>query len=91
MELDPSHLPARENLAGILASQGRFVDSEHHYRLAIEQDPEDAETRYLLAVVLAARADIDSALDQLERALQLKPDFERAIILRDELEARRQP
>ena len=89
LELDPEHLPARENLAGVLASVGRLRDSEQHYRVAIAQSPRDADTRLLLARVLAASDQIEAAMEQVEAALQLRPGMNDAIILRGELEARR--
>jgi ferredoxin-type protein NapH len=90
LQLDPKHLPARENLAGILATVGRLQESERHFRVAVAQSPRDADTRLLLARVLAASDQIAAALEQVKVALELRPGMNDAIILRDELEARRQ-
>ena len=69
----------------------RFAESEEHYLIAIQQSPDDAETRFLLARVLAAQGNLDRAIEQLAKALQVNPGMQKAIIMRGELEARRQP
>jgi polyferredoxin/Flp pilus assembly protein TadD len=71
--LDPKHLPARENLAGLLAVSGRYEESVSHYQLAISQSPSDATTRVLLGQVLIQLGRLEEAAEQAEAALRLEP------------------
>ena len=87
LALSPTHLAARENLAGVLASIGRFRESAMHYRVAVEQSPNDAETRLLLARVLLGLGDHEGALAELDRCLDLDPGHREAIILHGTFEA----
>lgn len=87
--LDPENLPARENLAGLLASMGRYEESVGHYRLAIEQSSDDADTHYLLARALLGLGDGEGAQQALQECLRLEPEHEEAIILRSSLETQR--
>ncbi len=78
----PKNLEARENLAGMLASTGRFEESIEHYRLAIEQSPDDADTHFLLARAYAGLGDLEAARESLLECLSLEPGHREAIILR---------
>ena len=88
MELRPDHVPARENLAGLLASLGRFEESVAHYRAALRLSPEDADTHYLLARALLGVGDRQAALQALADCLALEPTHNEAIILRSSLDSR---
>ncbi len=85
LELAPQHLEARENLAGMLASMGRFAESSVQYRLALEQNPADPVTRFLLAKTLIATGRTAEARRELDEALRLDPTLEAARALRAEL------
>ncbi len=78
LDVNADYLPARENLAGVLASTGRFRESIDHYRRAIEQSPSDPETRFLAARVYAELGDWDRAEGQLQEALRLNSGFQAA-------------
>ena len=86
LALDPAHLQARENLAGMLASSGRFEESVGHYQKALEQSPEDPATRFLLARALAALDRRTEARHELERVLALEPGHREAGALLKALE-----
>ena len=74
LELDPKNVPAQENLAGMLASVGRFEESVVLFRSALERRPEDLETRLLLARALAASGEQDEALMEVREILRLDPN-----------------
>jgi tetratricopeptide (TPR) repeat protein/NAD-dependent dihydropyrimidine dehydrogenase PreA subunit len=78
LALNAEYLYARENLAGVLASVGRFRESKDHYRRAIEQSPEDPQTRYLAARVHIELGEWESAEMQLREALRLAPGLQSA-------------
>jgi Flp pilus assembly protein TadD len=86
LALDPTHLRARENLAGMLASSGDFEESVVHYRRALEQVPEDPATRFLLARALAALDRPAEARHELEQVLALEPGHREARLLLQALE-----
>ena len=83
---NPRYREARENLAGLLASVGRFEDSIVHYRRALEQAPDDATTRLLLA---RAAGKVAAAEDELRETLRLEPERREAWLLLGDLAARR--
>ncbi len=85
----PSHLAARENLAGVLCSVGRFREGLEHYALAVEQSPDDAETRLLMARAHLALGETVEAEKQLERALELDPSLGQARQMLEEIHASR--
>ena len=89
LAVDARYLEARENLAGMLASVGRFEDSIVHYRLALEQAPEDAETRLLLARALAAAGHLAEAEEELQETLRLDPERREAWLMLGDLAAER--
>jgi tetratricopeptide (TPR) repeat protein len=73
LELDPGHAKARENLAGMLASAGRFDEATKLYRRAIESSPADLELRILLARSLAGGGRLDEARAELRALLAAAP------------------
>lgn len=89
LEVAPEHVPARENLAGLLAAIGRYEDSVAHYRIALGHSPDDADTHFLLARALVGLGNLEGAREALADCLRLAPGHEEAIILRSSLESRR--
>jgi tetratricopeptide (TPR) repeat protein len=86
LALDPGYLEARENLAGMLASVGRYEESLFHYRQALMQSPQDAVTRYLAGRVLVALGRNQEAREELEESLEIDPGLWEAQELLDTLE-----
>lgn len=89
LELQPDYLPARENLAGLLASVGRYEESLEQYQIAVRQAPGDPATRLLMAQVYLALDRLDSAAEQINEALNLDPSLAPALELQRVVEARR--
>lgn len=83
--LNPLHRAARENLAGVLASVERFEESAVQFRKALEQAPEDVETRFLLARVLAAQGKHEEALTEIDQVLEKDPRNLQAMELRADI------
>lgn len=69
LRIDPAHRPSRENLAGVLAALGRFGEAVRHFRIALDQAPDDARTHALLVRALLAAGERASAAEELGRAL----------------------
>ncbi len=78
LDLNPSHVAARENLAGVLAGLGRYRESLGHYRQAAQLAPSDAETRLLMARVHMALDEPVEAEEQARLALELDPESAQA-------------
>jgi Flp pilus assembly protein TadD len=73
LALDPSSVPARYNLAVVLAAGGRTSDAEALYREVLELDPSHAESAGNLSKLLVERGAAREAVPMLERALAARP------------------
>lgn len=71
----PSTIEARENLAGMYCSLGRFEEGIAEYRRALEQNPNDASTYAFMAQAYAAMQRYDLAEQHFVRALEISPDW----------------
>lgn len=91
LELDPTHRPARENLAGMLASVGRYDAALAVYARAIAEAPADAELQALRARVLVATGRRHEAVAALRDWLNDHPDASGVRSLMQELEASPDP
>ena len=89
--LDPLYLEARENLAGVLCSVGRFREGLEHYASALEQSPDDPATRLLMARAHLALGEPTAAEAQLERALELDPSLAQARRMLEEIAGAENP
>ncbi len=83
LDLDPDFLPARENLAGVLAAAGRFSEAVPVFEEAVRRSPADPQLR-----IMAARACLEAGLraraeDHIESAIGLDPSLEPARRLLD--------
>jgi tetratricopeptide (TPR) repeat protein/ferredoxin len=74
LELDPTFLDARENLAGMLCAGGRFAEGLAQYDAALAQNPNDAETHTLAAQACIALKDLERARAHLAAATRLAPE-----------------
>jgi protein O-GlcNAc transferase len=84
--LQPSLANAALNLGIALRKQERFSEAEHPHRSAIALDPLNAELWNHLAAVLEKLRRAPEALAALQRAIELRPDFQLARENRDRLQ-----
>jgi tetratricopeptide (TPR) repeat protein len=56
-------------------SKGQFADALHHYHSAVELDPNNYQIYFRRATVLLATGKVNAALPDLDRVVELKPDF----------------
>jgi tetratricopeptide (TPR) repeat protein len=83
---DAARQTARLAYARFLTRQGR---AEEAVRVAEEaQTPETPEARFELAFALSQCDRLAEALRVVERALELRPDYEEAFVLRSKIRAR---
>ncbi len=81
LELDPRLAEAHVNLSLILAQAGELAASGEHLDRAIElqgSSPKAAYAHYLRAKIWGAQDQIDKVMDELQRAVHLRPDYEEA-------------
>jgi len=78
LELDPGLAEAHVNLSLVLAQAGELSAAGDHLDRAIELQGnrrQAAYAHYLRAKIWAAQDQIDKAMDELERAVHLRPDY----------------
>lgn len=83
---DAGRQMARLAYARFLTRQGRASEAVPVAEAA--QQPETAEARFELAFALSQCDRLEEALRAVERALELKPDYEEAFVLRSKIRAR---
>jgi NAD-dependent dihydropyrimidine dehydrogenase PreA subunit len=84
LDLDPTSIEARENLAGVLCQLGRFADGVVQYERALQQNPNDADTHTLCARALMELGDRTRAIEHMREAVRIAPErAELQRVLRD--------
>lgn len=56
-------------------AKGQFAEALQHYHAAVELDPTDYQIFYRRATVLLATGKMKAALPDLDKVVELKPDF----------------
>jgi tetratricopeptide (TPR) repeat protein len=74
LRLDPSFVPALVNLADLDRVRGADQDGAELLKKAIAIEPDNADTRYSLGLLLVRQHDYAGALELLRRAHELAPD-----------------
>jgi tetratricopeptide (TPR) repeat protein len=74
LQLDPRHDRALNNLGAMAAEEKRWPLAEAFLDNALELEPDDAKTCYLLAQVRWERHDYDGARVAIANAVRLQPD-----------------
>lgn len=85
LDLNPRHTSTLNNLGVLAMEEKRWPLAEKFFTAAIETEPDDARTHYLLARVLAEDNKPDPARAELETALRLRPNQKQFLELRDKL------
>jgi Tfp pilus assembly protein PilF len=81
LELNPALAEAHVNLSLILAQTGELVSAGDHLDRAIKLQGDvrgAAYTHYLRAKIWGAQNQIDQSIDELEKTVQLRPEFAEA-------------
>ena len=75
---------------GLLGTMtGDFARARDYYLRALEYDPDNFDTHYLLALVYYTLKDLPDARDQIEQALSLNPYDQQALMVRSQLQQAR--
>lgn len=73
--LDPQRFGTRVNLAKLCATGRRFDEAIAHYRVALQQKPNDARLHNNLATIYARKDDLANAVPHFRTALSLAPGY----------------
>ena len=74
LKSDPRHFEAHYNLANIYSDVSNYVLAQTHYEVASEIEPDFPNVFFNLALVCALRENIPSAVENLQRYLELIPE-----------------
>ena len=85
LKVNPSSANPYNTLGIVYRKSGDFHKSIQSYRLALRIDPFDSAVHYNLARACTAAKRNREAIEALEKALELKPDFAEATELKDYL------
>ncbi len=85
LRLDPRHTGVLNNLGVLALNEQHWELAASFFRRAIEQDPDDAKTHYLLARALLRIGDRQQANSEIARAIQLDPSQGDFLKFRDEI------
>jgi len=81
LELNPALAEAHVNLSLILAQAGELIAAGDHLDRAIKLQGDvaaAAQTHYLRAKVWGAQNQVDKSIDELEKSIQLRPEYAEA-------------
>ena len=73
LRLDPSFVPALANLADLERMRGRDQQGAELLRKAVAMEPNNADIRHSLGLLLVRQRNYTEALDQLRQASELAP------------------
>ena len=81
--IEPNDADVHANLGVALYSQNRFAEAEGSFRTGLQLSPSDAELHYLLGATLLQLSQhesgqLESAKQELDQAIELKPDMPEA-------------
>ena len=87
VEFAPQDTDARSNLGNALRALGRPADAAVAYAQALAQAPNDPSIHYNLATALVDLGRTDEAVAHLREAVRLDPDYAKARLLLQRIEA----
>ena len=88
IQLDPAHDGAYNNLGVLALDAEQWQLAASFFVKALEHAPMTAKTHYLLAKARLGTGDTASARKEVETALQLAPNQNELLLLREEIDAR---
>jgi hypothetical protein len=91
LQLDSGHKGALNNLGVIAFDQQRWDAAETWFRRAIDVDPRNGKTHFLLAKTLLTGGNASAARMEIDRALELMSSQPEFISLRNEIQSLQRP
>jgi hypothetical protein len=86
LQLDPEHRGALNNLGVIAFEEQRLGAAETWFRRALDVDPRNGKTHFLLAKTLLAGGNSTAARVEVDRALELMPAQPEFVSLRNDIQ-----
>lgn len=87
LQLSPLHAGTLNNLGVLAMEEKRWPVAASFFKAALQTEPDDAKTHYLLARVYAEDNRLEAARAEVETALRLRPNQKQFQDLRDQLNA----
>ncbi len=78
LRIDPKNVSAHNNLGLIAYRQDRMKEATSHFRMAMTADPRNTEARYNMGLAFEKMGNINGGIAQLERAIEINPDYVKA-------------
>jgi tetratricopeptide (TPR) repeat protein len=91
LRIDPAHKSALNNLGVIALDDHRPAEARDYFLKALEQEPKNAKTHFLLARAELALGNLEGARIALAHALEREPDRTEYRQLKEDIERRSQP
>lgn len=76
LDANPHYSDAVEAIAELMIANGYFAEADKHIRMALETDPLSANHHYTLANIFYYQKDFSNALNNIEKALHIYPEFQ---------------
>lgn len=81
----PRSVPLFKALGDLASQAGRYTEAEAHYRNALQMDPQDISTRFVLGITLRRLAKFDAASEAFDKVTEADKDYpglslERAVL-----------
>lgn len=86
-ELNPRHTGTLNNLGVLAMEEKRWPLAQRFFSAAVDTEPEDAKSHYLLARAYAEDRKIEDARREVETALRLRPGQRQFLELREQINA----
>jgi len=71
------------NIGNLLFDQGQSADAQRYYEMALERNPNDADSHMQVALCLIQQGKMDEAKPHLEKVIELAPDTQNAALAQD--------
>ncbi len=79
VKLDPNDLEARLDLISLLKNEGRLQDAADELEQALQRNPDDPVLHYRAGVLFSEMEETVAAVNHLQEAVRLKPDWVEAL------------
>lgn len=78
-KLEPTNIDIYKSLGAVYVRQKKFQDAKKIFDLILDLAPADSEAHFLLATIYDAQLQRQGAIDELRKAIELKPDYHEAL------------
>lgn len=76
LAIDPTHVAAHVTLGFVLKEQKLFDEAKRILTKVVQLDPQNADGFYMLGAIAKEQDDLEGTIENFNRTLAIKPDFE---------------